>query len=147
MDFLTQWVYETRTCMPCAPHSLVSACALLLCAAIAQAVQGYPDSTSVSFLLLGVSSVIHHWRLDEWWKQDVWRWLDYLAIVAFFALGSCRFRDSAHWWAMCAGVLAIAAVIWCGCVPRDKVPCVHAAIHCTVAATALAAIGHASSRA
>ena len=125
--------------MPCAPWGLVSACVLLMCAALAQAVQGYPDATSVSFLCMGVTSVIHHSRLDEWWKWDAWRWVDYIAIALFVTASISRFF-SMQWLAIGAMVLALAAGIWSGCVPHAKIPCVHAVMHTLVAVSVLVAI-------
>ena len=125
--------------MPCSPWSLVSACILLMCAALAQAAQGYPDPTSVSLLVMGVTSVIHHSRLDKWWKWDAWRWADYLAI-ALFVIASIHRFFSIQWLAISAMVLALAASIWSGYVPYENIPCVHAVMHLLVAVSALVAI-------
>ena len=125
--------------MPCAPWSLVSACILLVCAACAQAVQGYPDPTSVSFLCVGVTSVIHHSRLDEWWKWDVWRLADYCAIALFLTTSTHRFF-SIQWLAIGAIALALVAGIWSGSVPYENIPYVHALMHILVAVSVLVAI-------
>lgn len=126
--------------MPCAAHSLVSACVLLMCAAIAQAVQGHPDPTTVTFLLVGVTSVIHHCRLNEWWKRDVWRWLDYAAIAAFTIFATLRFGDRLECRVVALIVVAIASSIWSGRVPLQCIPAVHAAMHVLVATAFLVAI-------
>ena len=113
----------------CTPFSIISACVMLVCAAIMQAVQGYPDALSVGFLILGVTSVIHHSRLDEWWKQDVWRALDYIAIVTFFIISSVHFRDKWLWSITCLLVTCVASCIWSGVVDMQHIPATHAIIH------------------
>ena len=125
--------------MSCPPWSLVSACILLLCAAVAQALQGYPDATSVTFLLVGVTSVIHHSRLDTWWKNDIWRWLDYAAIAAFLLAATLRF-SSPVCLIIAAAAICLAIPIWAGCLTNAQVPCLHAAMHLLVAAAVTAAI-------
>ena len=67
----------------CSPFSLITSCILLMSAAIVQCIQGYPSFVSVSFLLLGVTSVIHHSRLEKWLINDIWRFLDLCAIGLF----------------------------------------------------------------
>ena len=116
----------------CAPFSIISACILLMCASIVQAVQGYPDALSVSFLVLGVTSVIHHCRLDEWWKRDVWRALDYLAIIVFAIIATMRFRHTWMWPLLCMTVLSIVFFIWRGSIRTSDIPAVHACIHVIV---------------
>ena len=118
--------------MPCASCSLISACCILICATVVQALQGYPDAFSVSFLLLGVTSVIHHCRLDEWWKRDVWRALDYIMIAVFFLVAGATFRRCLLWWTMCLAVLVSTAATWSGVVAPTSVPVLHACMHITV---------------
>lgn len=110
----------------------MSACFLLTCAGVVQAVQGYPDAFSVVFLLLGVTSVIHHCRLDEWWKYDVWRLFDYVAILVFFVVATARFGQTVIWPCACCVISAIVCLIWTGCVDVGKVPMVHACMHVLV---------------
>ena len=114
------------------PHSLVSACALLECAAVAQALQGTPDPVTVAFLCVGVTSVIHHSRLDAWWKLDAWRLCDYVAIVAFSVAATRRFGAHPLW--ICASAAACIAAFGSstGMVSPESVPVVHAAMHAIV---------------
>ena len=119
--------------MSCAPYSLVSACFLLAAAAVIQAVRGGPDALSVAFLLVGVTSVIHHSRLDEWWKRDFWRALDYAMIVLFTIVAFSYYSRRAEWLSTCAFVLVTAALIWTNLIPEVHVPAVHACIHVAVA--------------
>ena len=114
------------------PHSLVSACVLLECAAVAQALQGTPDPVTVAFLCVGVTSVIHHSRLDAWWKRDAWRLRDYVAIAVFSVAVTRRFGAHPLW--ICAGVSACAAALGSctGAVSPGSVPVVHAAMHAIV---------------
>lgn len=134
----TKHAHATRSIpMPCAPHSLVSACVLMQCAAIAQALQGYPDMVTVSFLLVGVTSVIHHCRLDAWWKRDVWRCLDYLAIVLFAAAATARFGCHPVWIGVCTAACAAALATWTGALSPEVVPVAHALMHLVVGFTTL----------
>ena len=126
--------------MKCSPYSLISACILLLCAAAIQSFQGYPDSVSVSFLMLGVTSVIHHSRLDDWWKYDVWRWFDYLAILIFTSLATYRFKFNTAWLLTCFIVFAITTAVWTDYVRSDIIPCLHAFMHILVASVVVTII-------
>ena len=121
----------------CAPWSVVSACVMLECAAIAQSMQGYPDALTISFLLLGVTSVIHHSRLDEWWTPDIWRWLDYASIVAFSVAVTLRFGADPAWMSTGALVATIAYLIVKGLVNATVVPQLHSVMHLLVGALVL----------
>lgn len=118
--------------MRCEPYSLFSALFLLVCAGIAQSLQGYPDCVSVCFLLVGVTSVIHHCRLDTWWKQDAWRCLDYVSITIFVMCACARFGYNKLWWSTCIVLTIVAALIWSGYVPQDKIARFHALIHIVI---------------
>ena len=126
--------------MRCRCHSLVSACILLICAMVAQSVQGFPDPVSVSFLLVGVTSVIHHSRLDEWWKRDVWRLLDYAAIAAFVTCAIIRFGIRADFLLLSAVASVITVAIWRGDVKYDDIPSAHALMHILTAIVVMAAV-------
>ena len=115
--------------MKCPPHSLVSACIILICATVVQACQGYPSPLSVSFLVLGVTSVIHHCRLDAWWKRDFWRALDYMAILVFTLAACSAFWEESIWWFACLAVATIAVLIWTNAVTMSSVPRLHAFMH------------------
>mgnify|MGYP004086151385 CR=1 FL=1 len=117
--------------MRCAPFSLITACLIVICATIMQALQGYPDALSVSFLVLGVTSVIHHCRLNAWWKRDVWRVLDYLSIAVFAAVACAYFYQKALWRTTCLLIVMITGFIWSGAIPPKDIPAVHACIHMT----------------
>lgn len=123
--------------MKCEPYSLFSALFFLVCAGLAQSVQGYPDCVSVCFLLVGVTSVIHHSRLDTWWKQDVWRCLDYISIVIFATCACARFGRNELWVLACIVSIVIAALIWSGYVPQHKIARFHAIIHVAIGANVL----------
>ena len=116
----------------CAPFSLISALSILICAGVIQALQGYPDAFSVSFLFMGVTSVIHHSRLDEWWKYDTWRVLDYIAILIFTTVASIYYRHTYTWQLLCVGVVCIQLSILLGYVCSSKIPAVHACMHLMV---------------
>jgi hypothetical protein len=126
LHFLLYYLYRK---MVVKPYSIISACLLIVCAAIVQAIQGYPDAFSVSFLLLGVTSVIHHCRLDEWWKHDIWRLFDYLAIAAFAIIAINKFRSVLVWFLLCMLVLPVTCLIWCGAIGTPSIPVAHAFIH------------------
>lgn len=113
-------------------HSLLSSCVLIECAAIAQAIQGHPDPVTVTFLCVGVTSVIHHCRLDAWWTRDVWRLLDYTAILSFAVAASGRFGADPLWICACAIAFATAFGSLMGVTPRDRVPTVHGVMHIAV---------------
>ena len=123
--------------MGCAPLAAASACFLLVVAAIVQTMQGYPDLFSVSFLLLGVTSVIHHSRLERWWILDVWRLLDYFMIAVFSLVASLRYRRRQTWFCTVLFVSIVTAAIWTGAVSATNVPVVHSSMHLAVAACAL----------
>ena len=107
---------------------------------VAQSVQGFPDPVSVSFLLVGVTSVIHHSRLDEWWKRDVWRLLDYAAIAAFVTCAIIRFGIRADFLLLSAVASVITVAIWRGDVKYDDIPCAHALMHILTAIVVMAAV-------
>lgn len=109
----------------------------MMCATALQAQQGYPDAFSVSFLLLGVTSVIHHSRLDAWWKRDLWRVLDYAACLTFAAVAFATFQGHPILIGTCVVVLAISASIWTVLVAEANVPAAHACVHILVDASAL----------
>ena len=111
------------------PHSLISACILNAYATCLQASQGYPSAVSTSFLLLGATSVIHHCRLDTWWKRDIWRVLDYASILLFAISGCVAFWDRLIWWFSCLAILTITALIWTDAVSEATVPSLHALTH------------------
>ena len=115
--------------MRCYPYSLISACVMLICAAIKQALQGYPDALSVSFLLLGVTSVIHHCRLDTWWIYDIWRVFDYIMIVIFSLIASSSFFRHWLWLITCLILFILTAAIWTRLVPYSCVPLTHSFMH------------------
>ena len=112
----------------CAPFSLISACVMLVCATILQALQGYPDALSVSFLLIGVTSVIHHCRLDTWWKRDVWKVLDYLMIVCFSIIASVHFANTI-WVVTCFLIALVTVAIWTNVFPDMHIPAVQIRIN------------------
>lgn len=118
----------------CPPFSLITSLIILLSAGLLQAVQGYPDALTVTFLLVGVTSVIHHSRLDDWWKYDVWRVLDYIAILMFVTAASLRFRTTLLWPALCAIVFSIQSLIWLKVIDGSAVSAVHACMHLIVCA-------------
>lgn len=121
----------------CAPHSLITALGILVCAGVLQALQGYPNTLSVSFLLLGVTSVIHHSRLDSWWKNDAWRMLDYMAVFVFFTVASIRFRDTLTWQLLCVAIVCNQSLIWRGHIEDSKIPVIHASMHLMVCGAVL----------
>jgi hypothetical protein len=91
----------------------------------------------VSFLLLGVTFVIHPSRLERWWIQDLWRWLDDVMIAVFSLLASSRFGGRRTWCCTVLYVSLATALIWTGAVPVTHVPAVHSSMHLAVAAGAL----------
>ena len=115
--------------MECPPHSLISACILGVCAIIVQALQGSPNALSVSFLFLGCTSVIHHCRLDTWWKRDIWRVLDYVAILLFAFASYTSFCDRIVYWISCCVILTITTLIWTDAVGVFMIPRLNAFMH------------------
>lgn len=128
---------EVEQMAKCVPFSLITALAILVCAGVIQALQGHPDALSVSFLLVGVTSVIHHSRLDEWWKYDAWRMFDYLAIAVFATVASICYRDTLTWPLLCATIVCMQSLIWLGHICTSRVPAVHACMHLMVCAAML----------
>lgn len=113
-------------------HSLISSCVLIECAAIAQAIQGMPDPVTITFLCVGVTSVIHHSRMDAWWTRDVWRLLDYMAILSFAVAGCGRFGADPLWICACVIPFVTAFGSLLGVTPPDRVPTIHGAMHIVV---------------
>ena len=116
----------------CAPFSLFTALIILVCAGVIQALQGNPDALSVSFLLMGVTSVIHHSRLDKWWKYDIWRLFDYMAISIFATVASLYYRHTYTWSLLCVSVACIQIYILLGNISYSNIPAVHACMHLMV---------------
>ena len=110
---------------------------MMMCATALQARQGYPDAFTVSFMLVGVTSVIHHSRLDTWWKHDLWRVLDYAACLVFAVVAFATFGCHPIWIAACIALLALAGSIWSGLIAEASVPAVHACMHIIVGFSAL----------
>lgn len=123
--------------MTFAPYSLYSSCLLLTVAGILQALLERPTPLSVSFLLLGVTSVIHHCRLDAWWTYDIWRVLDYLAIVVFIAFATSVFKNSPVYWVTSVIVSLFVILIWSELVAPRYIPCIHACMHVIVSSVVL----------
>ena len=126
--------------MKACSHCSVSACVLVLVAAIVQLKQGYPDPFSVSFLLMAVTTVIHHSRQDKWWYYDIWRLLDYIAIVAFgiCALSRCiKESQLKYWLCMCVTSLVIVSSIWGERIPVHLYSFTHSLVHYVVALSVL----------
>lgn len=116
----------------CSPLSLISACILLISATLLQAAQGYPSALSVSFLVLGVTSVVHHSRLDTWWKWDAWRALDYVGTACFAIVATFYHAGSKVWISNCLFAVVVTTLIWTEYVPYNFVPALHACMHIAV---------------
>jgi predicted membrane channel-forming protein YqfA (hemolysin III family) len=112
--------------MTCSPHSFVSSLLILCCALFVQICERRVSFFTLSFVLLGVSSVIHHSRLDEWWKRDVWRLLDYVSILVFSAACINEFGMSTLLCGACVLVLGMVCLEWTGKVSMKHVPKFHA---------------------
>ena len=121
----------------CTPFSIITSLCILVCAGVIQALQGYPDALSVSFLLLGVTSVIHHSRLDKWWKYDIWRMFDYMAISVFTTVATMYYRHTYTWPLICMTVACIQCYICLGYVRSSNIPGVHACMHLIVCVSVL----------
>ncbi len=118
--------------MKYAPYTLVTSIILLICATIIQSIQGYPSGVSVSFLLLGVSSVIHHSRQYEWWINDIWRLIDFLMVFIFAYFATLTFGDDIVWIIMCSIVIAITLALWTNFIQKQHRPIVHSLMHIIV---------------
>ena len=105
---------------------------MVLCACVAQYVQGTPDAVTVSFLIMVATSAVHHSRLDTWWTWDVWRALDYIAIGAFACAMYTRFKNRLAWKLACAHAAASTCLIWSGYFPERVLPYMHAPMHVVV---------------
>jgi len=116
----------------CSPFSLITSCILLISGAISQCIQGEATLISVSFLLMGVTSVIHHSRLEKWWITDIWRFLDYFAIVIFIISSSLAFKNSKLWYLTFFVSFFIQILIWSNIVNEKYIPYVHGLIHIMV---------------
>lgn len=109
-----------------------------MCAAISQSLQGTPDAFTVSFLCVGCTSVIHHCRLDEWWKYDTWRLLDHLAVVAFGVIACLKFRARPHWLAFVGAVCVLVfALIHSSVLSLMQICVLHSLMHYVVALSML----------
>ena len=113
----------------CSSCSLVTSLILLNSAAIAQCIQGYPDSVTISFLLVGISSLIHHSRLNKWWINDFWRWLDYFFIIIFSLIIIYNFYNFIILYITITFILIIVIYIWSGYLNEIYIPYIHGIIH------------------
>jgi len=118
---------ETNT--NCSCFSLITSLILLNSAAIAQCIQSYPDSVTVSFLLVGIASIIHHSRLNKWWINDFWRWLDYLFIIIFSLIIIYNFYNFIILYITIISIFIIVIYIWSGYLNEIYIPYIHGIIH------------------
>lgn len=120
---------ENKNCIKCSPFSLITSCLLIICAAIIQCIEGNPNYVTVTFLLMGVTSVIHHSRLNKWWINDIWRLLDYCAIIAFTLAMTMKFKYNKLWYFTISIILIIVIYIWSGYLNEKYIPYIHGIIH------------------
>jgi len=113
----------------CSCCSLITSLILLNSAAIAQCIQSYPDSVTVSFLLVGITSIIHHSRLNKWWINDFWRWLDYLFIIIFSLIIIYNFYNFIILYITIISIFIIVIYIWSGYLNEIYIPYIHGIIH------------------
>ncbi len=113
----------------CSCFSLITSLILLNSAAIAQCIQSYPDSVTVSFLLVGITSIIHHSRLNKWWINDFWRWLDYLFIIIFSLIIIYNFYNFIILYITIISIFIIVIYIWSGYLNEIYIPYIHGIIH------------------
>jgi hypothetical protein len=126
----------------CSCFSLITSLILLNSAAIGQCIQGYPDSVTLSFLLVGISSLIHHSRLNKWWINDFWRWLDYFFIIIFSSIIIYNFYDFIILYITIILILNIVIFIWSGYLNEIYIPYIHGIIHILISFCVLYLIYH-----
>lgn len=108
------------------PYCLVTAWLVLLVAACKVAA-GCRTAFHAALVVMGITSVVHHSRLDRWWIHDRWRAMDVVAVLLVVALGLRR--GTAAWLLTCAYGAAIFGAIYAGAVPPPQVPWAHATTH------------------
>lgn len=111
-----------------APYSLFSSYLIIITALYLIKNEGY-TKLNLSLLLLGITSSIHHSRLDEWWINDIWKYLDYIAILIFLVLGFDKFKYDLYWLLLILYSVLVLCLIIFNFINIQYVPILHSTIH------------------
>ena len=93
------------------PTTMYTACLLLIIAAILQCCSHKFTCFNAALLLLGVTSVIHHSRLDTWFINDPLACIDRIMCFVVAYLG-WKFYKSPLWIAACILSALIIGSMW-----------------------------------
>lgn len=110
------------------PYSFITSLLIIITSLYLIFKQGFTDLNS-SLLLLGITSTIHHSRFDKWWINDIWKYLDYMAILIFFIIAFSKFKYNFNCLLFCLYSILIISLIVFNFVDMEYIPILHSTIH------------------
>ena len=124
---------------PMPQRCMYTACLLLATAAFLQCRDQRVTALNVAFLLLGVTSVVHHSRMSAWKIRDAVFGADVVMCVAFAAAAARQYGDELLFWAAAAYAVGVVATSWMdGFSSVERTAAWHGSVHLMVCITALA---------
>ena len=79
-------------------------------------------------LILGLTSIKHHSRLDKWIIRDFWCYLDMIMVLLFFIVFTYYFYDSKRWIILIIFAIILYIYVSNFCLENEK-PFYHSLIH------------------
>ena len=111
-------------------HCLLTACLIMATAVVLQCRVQRACLFNTLLLLLGVTSVIHHSRLNRWIINDATRLVDILVVGAIGALGCHRYGGDNLWiLVLLYGFTVIVLGSWCNLISTEVICRWHASVH------------------
>jgi len=112
----------------CKNNSYISSIILLLTSILYLYLLNEKWYLGVIVLLLGLTSVKHHSRLDKWIIRDLWCYLDLLMVFIFFCTFSFNFKNDIKWILLILLSITLYIYINYFCIEEEK-PFYHSLIH------------------
>lgn len=110
----------------------ISSILLFITAIIYQYKQNYVDFFSLSFIIVSVTSILHHERLNKWIINDTRRFLDIIAVIIFSIFLIKKYINLIECKISCLLCIFFLLIIKCNLVIVSSVPFTHSLMHYTI---------------